>query len=122
MDHNKKFLPIIKVGGRKVIKKSNIGSNNNLRSFIDLNKEILCKTTIDEIILEKNSKILKFKNNIKIIYDENKKPIGIFLTGLPEIKTKIITNIPENFENAVIELNKEFFKEESELEKLLTID
>jgi hypothetical protein len=119
---NKKFLPIIKVGGRRVVKKNNPSRGNleKLKKILDKNKATFTKSAIDELVIERGSKLYKYKSNIKIVLDSNDKPIGVLLSGIPEVKNKLIFDIPEDFEGVVEDLNKK--NEQSELEKAMGID
>ncbi|WUR04997.1 uncharacterized protein VNE69_11160 [Vairimorpha necatrix] len=118
---NKKNLTVLKVGGRRVIKKIN-QSHNILKDILDNNKKSIGKSIVDELSIERNSKIYKYKNNIKIVFDDQNKPIGFLVSGFPEIKTKIVKDPPMNFEEVVESLNKEFMGEMNEIEEYLDIE
>ncbi|KAF5140771.1 hypothetical protein AAJ76_3700027729 [Vairimorpha ceranae] len=122
MNGDKKLLSCVKVGGRRVIKKSLSSSNTLLNNILENNKDIFTKSVVDELSIERNNKIYKYKKNIKLVFDKNKKPIGFFVSGFPEIKNKIVTDVPLDFEKAVENLNLDFVEKNPELEKYLGIE
>lgn len=124
MDAKKKFLPVIKVGGRRVVKKANPTREalEKFKRILEANKTLFAKSSIEEVILEKNSKLYKYKNNIKVVFDSKNTPIGILLSGLPEVRSKIVLEVPENFEEAVENLNVSLRESPSELDEALDID
>lgn len=122
MNGDKKLLSCVKVGGRRVIKKSLSSSNTLLNNILENNKDIFTKSVVDELSIERNNKIYKYKKTIKLVFDKNKKPIGFFVSGFPEIKNKIVTDVPLDFEKAVENLNLDFVEKNPELEKYLGIE
>ena len=61
MNGDKKLLSCVKVGGRRVIKKSLSSSNTLLNNILENNKDIFTKSVVDELSIERNNKIYKYK-------------------------------------------------------------
>ncbi|KAF9764229.1 hypothetical protein NGRA_0724 [Nosema granulosis] len=124
MDSKKKFLPVIKVGGRRVVKKANPTREcaEKLKKILESNKKLFAKSSIEEAVLEKSSKLCKYKNNIKVVFNSNNVPVGLLLSGLPEVRSKVVLDIPDDFETAVDNLNIGLTKKLDRLDEALDID
>ncbi|KAK6089664.1 hypothetical protein P3W45_001306 [Vairimorpha bombi] len=118
---DKKFLPVIKVGGRRIIKKST-SSHSKLKEILDSNKGLVSRSSIEDLSIEKSGKVYKYKNNIKLVFDSDNKPVGLLVTGYPDIRNKIVMDIPSNFEKAVYDLNKDIMDKDDEMEEAIGID